>query len=78
MWILFLFIPMVLLAALAQIATEDGSEEITIPETLDWIERTLATSGLDALTDWRFGDLMAFRRYELAMALNRLRSLRVD
>jgi predicted ABC-class ATPase len=64
--------------ALAQIATEDGSEEITIPETLDWIERTLATSGLDALTDWRFGDLMAFRRYELAMALNRLRSLRVD
>ena len=34
--------------------------------------------GGSVLAEWKVGDLMAFRRHELAMALNRLRSLRLD
>jgi len=64
--------------ALAQIATMDAPDAVTISEILDLTERRLGEGGLDALVEWKVGDLMAFRRHELAMALNRLRSLRVD
>jgi len=39
---------------------------------------TLLRPGLDALEPWLVGDLAAFRRFELAAALNRLRALRVE
>ena len=50
----------------------------TLGEVLDAIERDLERHGLDALSgrDAR-GDLARFRRFELAAALNRLRSLEV-
>lgn len=49
----------------------------TMAEVLDHVEATLAAEGLDALDRRRPGDLVGFRRHELAAALNRLRSLRV-
>ena len=62
--------------ALAYIARseEPGAE---IPEALGRLEALLETEGLDGLDPSRPGDLAAFRRFELAAALNRLRSLRV-
>lgn len=48
----------------------------SLPDLLDEAERALADS-LDAFDPYRTGELMWFRRFELAAALNRLRSLRV-
>ena len=50
----------------------------SIPELLDAVEAEVARAGLDALDSRRVGDLAAFRRFELAAALNRIRSLRAD
>ena len=49
----------------------------TVAEILDRVERMTEGEGLDALTDRPAGDLAGFRRFELAAALNRLRTLRV-
>ncbi|MBW2732325.1 MAG: ABC-ATPase domain-containing protein [Deltaproteobacteria bacterium] len=49
----------------------------TIGEVLDWLEQQIAALGLDILDGRRMGDMSAFRRFELAAALNRLRTLRV-
>jgi len=54
----------------------EGGER-SVPEVLDAVEWLMEEGGLDALDDRRPGDLSAFRRHELAAALNRLRSLRV-
>jgi predicted ABC-class ATPase len=62
------------LAWLARRLTDTGA---TVPEALDDVEAVLRSEGLDALDERRVGDLASFRRYELAAALNRLRSLRV-
>ena len=48
-----------------------------IREILDLIDRDLSTEGLECLTRELRGDLARPRRYEIAAALNRLRSLRV-
>jgi len=48
-----------------------------VGEILDRVEAEIAASGLDALVDWPLGTLAGFRRFELAAALNRLRTLRV-
>lgn len=48
-----------------------------ICEILDLIDRDLSTEGLESLTRDLRGDLARPRRYEIAAALNRLRSLRV-
>jgi hypothetical protein len=53
----------------------DGSR--TVPEILDAVEEAVDAGGLDALDPRRPGDLAAFRRFELAATLNRLRSLHV-
>ena len=45
---------------------------------LDAVDSMLDEGGLDALDSRRVGDLAQFRRFELAAALNRLRTLRVD
>ncbi len=53
----------------------DG-EAAEVPALLDRVEALLSQSGLDGLTRSPQGNLAAFRRFELAAALNRLRSLR--
>ena len=63
--------------ALATIAESRAGGPVSVPELLDGIEATIGERGLDALCSGRFGDLAWFRRFELAAALNRLRSLRV-
>jgi predicted ABC-class ATPase len=50
----------------------------TLAAILDEVMALIASEGLDALDDRRPGDLAAFRRHELAAALNRLRTLRVE
>jgi predicted ABC-class ATPase len=49
----------------------------SFPEALDALEARVVEHGLDALDERLVGDLAAFRRFEVAAALNRLRSLRV-
>ncbi len=46
-------------------------------QILDAVEADLARGGLDVLDHRRPGDLAMFRRFELAAALNRLRTLAV-
>lgn len=50
----------------------------TLPQLLDCILRDLEAKGLDGLASPPPGDLVAFRRFEFAAALNRLRSLQVE
>ena len=49
-----------------------------IREILDLIDRDLSTEGLESLTRDLRGDLARPRRYEIAAALNRLDSLRIN
>ena len=49
----------------------------TLADSLDELERLLDEEGLDALDARRPGDLAEVRRFEVAAAMNRLRSLRV-
>lgn len=60
--------------ALAHIARADEAE-LQLPQALRRMEALLEREGLDGLDPSRPGDLAAFRRFELAAALNRLRSL---
>ena len=48
-----------------------------LAEILDRLMADVADGGLDALSSRLSGDLAGFRRFELAAALNRLRTLRV-
>lgn len=47
----------------------------TLPEILDAVQARIEAEGLDVLDSRMTGELTAFRRFELAAALNRLRSL---
>jgi hypothetical protein len=51
---------------------------VDVAGALDAVDSMLEEGGLDALDSRRVGDLAQFRRFELAAALNRLRTLRVD
>lgn len=51
--------------------------ERTLPEILDAVMELLEREGLDVLSPWHPGELTLFRRFELAAALNRLRTLEV-
>jgi predicted ABC-class ATPase len=51
--------------------------ERSIPEILDLVEAAIREGGLDVLDPRQPGDLAGFRRFELAAALNRVRTLRV-
>ncbi|MDZ7780952.1 MAG: ABC-ATPase domain-containing protein [Gemmatimonadota bacterium] len=62
--------------ALAFLARVD-EQVLDVAEALDRVEALLEREGLDGLDRRRPGDLAWFRRFELAAALNRLRSLRV-
>ncbi len=50
---------------------------LSVPDLLDALEARLAESGLDAVCEPTFGDRALARRFEIAAALNRLRSLRL-
>lgn len=64
--------------ALAVLGERVLGDAASLPDALDAIEALLALEGLDALDDRKLGDLVAFRRFELAATLNRLRTLRVE
>jgi len=49
----------------------------TLPEILNGVMADLESQGLDILSNLPEGDLVLFRRFELAAALNRLRTLKV-
>lgn len=51
---------------------------ISLVQVLYQVETDIAEHGLDVLAPGHPGDLAEFRRFELAAALNRLRSLEVD
>lgn len=53
----------------------DGAR--SLPEILELLERRVQSDGLDALDPRRVGNLAAFRRFEVAAALNRLRTLQI-
>ncbi len=54
----------------------DGSR--SLPEILHLVEERIAAEGLDILDPRKVGNLAAFRRFELAAALNRIRTLQVS
>ena len=49
----------------------------TLPEILDRVMADIESQGLDIFSNLPEGDLVLFRRFELAAALNRLRTLKV-
>jgi predicted ABC-class ATPase len=53
------------------------NERYTLPEILDRVMADIESQGLDVLTNMPEGDLVLFRRFELAAVLNRLRTLKV-
>jgi predicted ABC-class ATPase len=52
-------------------------QDLSVPAVIDAVMTDIRDRGLDALNDRPNGDYVAFRPYELAAALNRLRTLRV-
>jgi len=53
------------------------NERYTLPEILNRVMADIESQGLDVLSNMPEGDLVLFRRFELAAALNRLRTLKV-
>ncbi|MFM6189806.1 MAG: ABC-ATPase domain-containing protein [Planktothrix sp.] len=51
--------------------------EKTLPQILDAVMQDIAAKGLDVITPFPQGDLALFRRFELAAAINRIRTLEV-
>ncbi len=49
----------------------------TLREILDAVERDIEAKGLDVVDVRPMGDYAYFRRFELAAAMNRLRTLKV-
>lgn len=49
----------------------------TLSEILDEVMNDISARGLDVITDFPQGELALFRRFELAAALNRLRTLQI-
>ena len=52
-------------------------KQLTLSEILERVDRDLAESGIDILSNFPQGDLTYFRSLELAAAFNRLRSLQI-
>jgi predicted ABC-class ATPase len=64
--------------ALAWIVAECPADARTMAAVLDAIDFAIDTEGLDTVTTEKVGDLARARRHEIAAALNRLRSFRVE
>ena len=54
------------------------NQKQTIAEILDRVIKDIERKKLDVITNFPQGDLVLFRRFELAAALNRLRSLKIE
>ncbi|HAC65938.1 MAG TPA: ATPase [Cyanothece sp. UBA12306] len=65
-------------AAIVYAKNKHLDHDLTLPEILDQVMADITDQGLDVLTEFPQGDLALFRRFELAAALNRLRSLKVN
>lgn len=63
--------------AMVYLKQEFADGDRTLSQLLDEIEAAVAQDGLDVLAPFAVGNLAKFRRFELAAALNRLRSLAV-
>jgi predicted ABC-class ATPase len=59
-------------------ADGDNPASVDVASALDIVDTLLERGDLDLLDPRRVGDLAEFRRFELAAALNRLRTLRVE
>ncbi len=64
-------------AALLQVQAQNRLANTTVPELLDQVLAALDRHGFDHFTRLPAGDLARFRRFELAAALNRWRSLQL-
>ena len=53
------------------------NEQTSLPDILDQVMEDIDSKGVDILSHFPQGDLVIFRRFELAAAINRLRSLKV-
>ena len=58
-------------------ATRYMDSTSTLRNVIELVMADLDKSGLDILSGIRFGDYAAFRKYELASAINRLRTVKV-
>ncbi len=58
-------------------ATKYMNKKRTLKEVIDLVMADFHDSGLDVLSSEKFGDYASFRTYELAAAINRLRSVKV-
>ncbi|MEB3358676.1 MAG: ABC-ATPase domain-containing protein [Synechococcales bacterium] len=65
-------------AAIAHIQENLLDNRTNLMDIVDQVQQLLDESGLDAFTASPQGDLAYFRRFELAAALNRLRSLEIQ
>ncbi|MFB2882139.1 ABC-ATPase domain-containing protein [Floridanema aerugineum] len=61
--------------AMVYAVREYANKTATLPEILNQIMADIESRGLDILTRFPQGDLAVFRKFELAAAINRLRSL---
>lgn len=64
-------------AAIAYLQSQYIDGHSTLADLINWVMEDLDRHGLDVLTQYPQGDTARFRPFELAAALNRLRSLRV-
>jgi len=64
--------------ALAWIASDRPDDVDSMVTALEAVEGAVRRGGLDALTPEKVGDLIQVRRYDIAAALNRLRSFCVE
>jgi hypothetical protein len=53
------------------------NQQLTLSTVLDRVIDDLTQSGMDIISNFCQGDLVFFRRFELAAALNRLRTLEI-
>ncbi|NEP17633.1 MAG: ABC-ATPase domain-containing protein [Leptolyngbya sp. SIO4C1] len=61
--------------AQAMLLVRSSPQAVSLSRWLDDLMRQLQAQGLDGLSPYSMGDLSEFRRFELAAAINRLRSL---
>ena len=63
--------------AIHRMATRCFPDDLTLEQALAWLMDDLDSEGLDVLSPFKVGNLACPRRYEVAMAVNRMRTLAV-
>ncbi|HRV08123.1 MAG TPA: ABC-ATPase domain-containing protein [Acidobacteriota bacterium] len=64
--------------ALLHLARRSARGRYSVPELLQWLEEELQEKGLDTLSPYKVGNLAYPRPQEVAAAMNRLRTLRIE